>query len=111
MVKLAQYALIAAAAVSGAAGVVSVSSDRAEARRYYNVCKPTIRGYATGQGLFGKGTAQARKDARWDWESRATTAYGDRYGNFDKARGVVWDCKKGAILQAMCVVTARPCLR
>ena len=68
-----------------------------------------MRGSATGQGLFGKGTAQAQAAARYDWESKATIAYGDAYGNFDKAKGKSYDCKKGAILKAKCVVVARPC--
>ena len=31
------------------------------------------------------------------------------YANFNKARSVRLDCKKGAILKAKCVVTAMPC--
>lgn len=107
MVQPAKVTLLTAFAIAAGLSAAAVSSTDAEARR--PICKPPVVGFATGQGLFGKGTAQARKDARWDWESKATTAYGDRYGNFDKARGVRWDCKKGAILEARCVVRARPC--
>lgn len=111
MVRMTKFVVIAALAAAGLTSAAAISSDGAEARRYHSAsrCKGPIRGFATGQGILGKGTKEARKDARWDWESKATNAYGDAYGNFDKARGVRWDCKKGAILQAKCVVTARPC--
>lgn len=109
MTKIASFA--AAAAIALSAGIAAAPSD-AEARHrpgHGLTCKAPMRGSATGQGLFGKGTAQARAAARYDWESKATNAYGDAYGNFDKSRGKSWDCKKGAILKAKCTVVARPC--
>jgi hypothetical protein len=92
------------AATAGAGGAFAHKHSYAHSK-----CYPVLEGRATGQGIFGKGTAEARAAARYDWESKSTAKYGDAYGNFDKARGAHWDCKKGAILKAKCVVTARPC--
>lgn len=75
------------------------------------VCHGRLEGRATGQGLFGLGTANARSAAVSDWAEKANTRWGINYANFNNARGVRWDCKKGAILQAKCVVTALPCRR
>lgn len=72
-------------------------------------CQERMEGRATGQGLFGVGTANARYFAIADWESRVADRWGPRYANFSNARSVSWDCKKNAILKAKCVVTARPC--
>ena len=74
-----------------------------------NQCKGRIDGIATGQGIFGLGTARARQAAITDFEAKANTLFGASYGSFSRARGVRWDCKKNAILQAKCVVTASPC--
>jgi hypothetical protein len=104
MVKMAKFMTLAAAAVALVAGLTAATPDAAA-----HTCKPLMRGSAAGQGLFGKGTAEARRLARYDWESRASIAYGDAYGNFGKARRVGWDCKKGAILKAKCTVIAQPC--
>ncbi len=54
----------------------------------------------TGQGLFGVGTENARGFAVADWESKVADRWGPRYASFRYARGVQWDCKKGAILLA-----------
>lgn len=105
MVKMAKFTTIAAAGALAFAAGLMTATPSAEA----DTCKPMLRGSATGQGLFGKGTAEARRLARYNWESRASIAHGDAYGNFDKARGKSFDCKKGAILKAKCVVIARPC--
>ncbi len=105
MVKMAKIFTLAAAGALALSAGMTISAPEAEAA----VCKPMLRGSATGQGLFGKGTAEARRLARYDWESRASIAYGDAYGNFGKARRANWDCKKGAILKAKCTVIARPC--
>lgn len=105
MIKMAKiFTLAAVGALALSAGMTMSAAD-AEAA----VCKAPLRGTATGQGLFGKGSAEARRAARYEWESRASIIYGDSFGNFAKARRVSWDCKKGAILQAKCTVVARPC--
>ena len=112
MVRMTKFAsLAAAAAVVLTAGFAASSSDANAKPKHSHglVCKSPMRGSATGQGILGKGTAQAQAAARYDWEARATRAYGDAFGNFDKARGKSFDCKKGAILKAKCVVIARPC--
>ena len=72
-------------------------------------CQARVEGRATGQGLFGAGTAQAREFAVADWQSKVADRWGARYANFSNARGVRWDCKKNAILKAKCVVVAMPC--
>lgn len=105
MVKLAKISTLAAVGALALSAGMTVSTSDAEAA----VCKAPLRGTATGQGLFGKGSAEARRLARYEWESRASIIYGDSFGNFAKARRVFWDCKKGAILQARCTVVARPC--
>lgn len=105
MVKMAKIFTLAAVGALALTCGLTASAPDAEAA----VCKGMLRGTATGQGLFGKGTAEARRAARYEWESRATILYGDAYGNFGKARRVSWDCKKGAILMAKCTVIARPC--
>lgn len=84
-------------------------SAAAEAGRYNPYCLTRMEGRATGQGLFGVGTSNARNTAVMDWESKVADRWGSRYATFRNARGVQWDCKKGAILQAKCVVTAMPC--
>ncbi len=74
-----------------------------------SLCHDRMEGRATGQGLFGIGTANARSFAISDWEGRVNDRWGYRYSSFSRARAVRWACKKGAILQAKCVVTAMPC--
>jgi hypothetical protein len=95
---------VSAAPVLMALACIAVASP-AEAR----VCKPRIDAIGTGQGLFGEGTQNARAAAVTNFESKASSRFGYRYGSFANARGVRWDCKKNAILQAKCVVTASPC--
>ncbi len=72
-------------------------------------CHGSVEGRATGQGLFGMGTANARSAAVSNWAEKVNARWGIYYANFDNARGVRWNCKKGAILQARCVVVAMPC--
>jgi uncharacterized membrane protein len=100
---------IAAAALALTTGASGASAHKHHHDHAGSKCYPVLEGRATGQGLFGKGTEQARAAARYDWESKSTNKYGFEYGNFDKSWGQHWDCKKGAILKAKCVVTARPC--
>ena len=108
MVRMTKFTtLVAAAIIAMTAGIAD--ADAKKKKSVGAKCYPTMEGRTTGQGLFGKGTAEARAAARFDWESKSTDKYGYEYGNFDKAKNVRFDCKKGAILKAKCVVTARPC--
>lgn len=72
-------------------------------------CGARMDGLATAQGLFGMGTAYARSAAVSKWAEKVQARYGIYYANFDNARGVRWNCKAGAILQARCHVSAVPC--
>ncbi len=72
-------------------------------------CVATVEGAASSTGILGMGTAKARVDAQSNWQAAAASIHGARYSNFYNAQGVRWDCKKGAILLAKCVVTAKPC--
>ncbi len=93
-------------ALLGLTAAAFVTVAPAEARV---VCKARIDAIGTGQGLFGEGTENARAAAIANFESKASSRFGYRYGTFANARGVHWDCKKNAILQAKCVVTGSPC--
>lgn len=73
-------------------------------------CRSRTDGMATGQGLFGLGTAYARSRAVEQWAEKVQARWGINYANFNNARGVSWNCKPNAILQARCTVSARPCL-
>lgn len=88
-----------------------VAGHSADAKRWNPVekCYPAIEGSGTGHGVFGRGSARARSEARADWEDQASSKYGRAYGRLYFAQDVQWDCKKGAVLTAKCVVTARPC--
>ena len=72
-------------------------------------CKARLEGVATGQGVFGLGSARARAAAIADFEQKAASLYGASFGSFTRARGQTWDCSRLAILRAKCVVTAQPC--
>jgi hypothetical protein len=72
-------------------------------------CYSAVEGIATSTGLLGAGSAKARAKARLNWQAAAHRLHGRRYTNFRMAQDVRWDCKKGAILLAKCVVVARPC--
>lgn len=96
-------ALFAICAATVAAVVMTSAASAAP------VCRPAISGQASSTGILGLGTQLAREAAIADFENRASSAYGYRYGNYRRARYVRWDCKKNAILLAKCVVTARPC--
>ena len=90
-----------------AAGIaVTMFAPGADAGTY---CRARTEGWATGQGLFGMGTANARSAAVSDWAGKVNDRWGIYYANFHNARGVRWSCKKGAILQAKCFVSAIPC--
>ena len=97
-----------------AGGIALVAGlGAAEARRKYwdpiGSCQPAIEGAATSTGILGLGSAKARVAAQSNWEFAAEEKYGPNFANFGNARRVQWDCKKGAILLAKCVVTAQPC--
>jgi hypothetical protein len=72
-------------------------------------CYSAVEGIATSTGLLGAGSAKARAKARGNWQVAARRLHGHRYANFGMAQDVRWDCKKGAILLAKCVVVAKPC--
>lgn len=99
-------------AMAAAGVVLTAGMGTAEARKHWRevgACYPAIEGVATGTGILGLGSAKARIAARADWEAKANQQYGPRYSSLYRARNVQWDCKKGAILLAKCVVTAQPC--
>ncbi len=101
-------------AVLGAAAITLVAiSGNADARKKYwnseGQCQPAIEGLATGTGILGLGSSRARVAARSNWETTAANQYGPGFADLDRARNVQWDCKKGAVLLAKCVVTAQPC--
>lgn len=72
-------------------------------------CRAPVEGVATATGILGKGSQKARIEARENWKRTARSLYGPRYADFWNAQGKQWDCKKGAILLAKCVVVAKPC--
>lgn len=93
----------------GVALCASVSG--ADARRWNRTgkCYPPLEGAATGKGILGLGSERAREAARDNWEASAEDRYGRAFSNLSRAIDVQWDCKKGAIITAKCVVVARPC--
>lgn len=97
--NIALTALVAGIAAMTFASVAEARPD----------CRARTGGLATGQGLFGMGTANARSAAVSDWAEKVNARWGIYYANFDNARGVRWNCRKGAILQARCSVSAVPC--
>lgn len=72
-------------------------------------CQAPVEGFATATGILGAGSEKARIEARHNWRATVARLYGPRYSDFRNAQGRQWDCKKGAILLAKCVVVARPC--
>lgn len=107
--SFASALLVAGAAIVGFSSVADAHKRSYRHSHSGPYCHDRMEGRATGQGLFGAGSAQARSFAAADWESKVADRWGSRYASLSKARGVRWDCKKGAILQAKCVVTAMPC--
>lgn len=71
-------------------------------------CRPRISAKGTGQGILGAGTMNAKAAALVAFEATAAKAYGSRFSDSRKARGLKFDCRSGT-LKATCVVTARPC--
>lgn len=72
-------------------------------------CHAPVEGFATATGILGAGSAKAQVEARRNWKATVARLYGPRYADFRNAQARQWDCKKGAILLAKCVVVARPC--
>lgn len=89
---------------------MGANSTDADARwRRWDNCRAPLEGAATGKGILGLGSERAREAARDNWEASAEDRYGRAFANLDRAINVQWDCKKGAVVTAKCVVTARPC--
>ena len=91
------------------AGVAVVSLGLAVDANAAPRCRAPVEGFATATGILGAGTAKARVEARQNWKATVANLYGRHYADFWNAQSVQWDCKKGAILLAKCVVVARPC--
>ena len=92
--------LVASTAVAGLGSVDANALAR---------CRAPVEGAATATGILGAGSAKARVEARERWKATVAHLYGRRYANFWNAQNKQWDCKKGAILLAKCVVVATPC--
>jgi hypothetical protein len=89
---------------------LAASTTAAVARwRRSDNCKAPLEGAAIGKGILGLGSERAREAARDNWEAAAEDRYGRAFSNMDRAISVRWDCKKGAVVTAKCVVVARPC--
>ena len=97
--------------VAATVAVVTSSAPAGAYKRWreYEQCNAPLEGIASSTGILGLGTARAREAAREDWESKASSLYGPKYGNLSIAQNVFWDCKKNALILAKCVVTAKPC--
>jgi hypothetical protein len=89
---------------------LAASTTAVDARwRRSDNCKAPLEGAAIGKGILGLGSERAREAARDNWEAAAEDRYGRAFSNMDRAISVRWDCKKGAVVTAKCVVVARPC--
>jgi hypothetical protein len=98
-----KFALIAASVATMASGLGAVDAN-ALAR-----CRAAVEGAASATGILGAGSEKARIQARENWKYTVRNLYGPRYADFWNAQNKQWDCKKGAILLAKCVVVAKPC--
>jgi hypothetical protein len=99
-VKFAALAATAAAMASGFGATDASALPR---------CRPPVEGLASATGILGAGTEKAQYEARENWKITVRRLYGARYADFYNAQNKQWDCKKGAILLAKCVVVAKPC--
>jgi hypothetical protein len=109
MRALSKFEIALAAASFAVVAGVGAAEARKERWDPIGSCQPAIEGAATSTGILGLGSAKARVAAQSNWEFNAEEKYGPGFANFGNARRVQWDCKKGAILLAKCVVTAQPC--
>jgi hypothetical protein len=101
---------IAALILVGVGLIASTGSSDARSRwNPIGKCHEPLEGAATGQGILGLGSERAREAAQSNWEASAEERYGRAFANLSRARDVQWDCAKGAVVTAKCVVTARPC--
>lgn len=94
-------AILAASALVAGVALLPATADAAS-------CRARISGKGTGQGVFGKGTENARAAATAEWEAKARSRHGGKFASLSKAGSVTWDCKSTA-LKATCVVAAKPC--
>ncbi len=99
-VKLAALAVTAAGMLFGMFATEASALPR---------CRPPVEGLASATGILGAGSEKASIQARENWKLTVRRLYGPRYADFYNAQNKQWDCKKGAILLAKCVVVARPC--
>lgn len=88
-----------------AAATTLVLAGAAEAA----TCKPRLAGQGQGTGLLGAAATNARANATADWQAKARRMHGARFASLDTAQAVRWDCTQTPLVQAKCVVTARPC--
>jgi hypothetical protein len=95
----------AALAAAVAASIAGAASDANAIPR----CRAPVEGLASSTGILGSGSEKASIMARENWKMTVRRLYGPRYADFYNAQDKQWDCKKGAILLAKCVVVARPC--
>lgn len=98
---ITRIAMIAIAATLGLALITPSASEAAS-------CRAKLSGSGNGQGVFGKGTENARTAATLNFEGKAKSRHGSKFASLSKAKDVKWDCRSTA-LKATCVVTAKPC--
>jgi hypothetical protein len=98
-----KFAALAATAAVAACGFATTDANALPR------CFAPVEGLASATGILGSGTEKARIEARENWINTVRRLYGPRYSDFWSAQDKQWDCKKGAILLAKCVVVARPC--
>lgn len=116
--------LLAAIATAGLALMLSIGTvGPAEAKHKCGhkgrVCKPVTTTQVKCQklalsvtesatGAFGVGTKRAQAKARSSWEVVAMAKYGAAYGNWYKALGAHFNCKRN-LAKATCMAIAKPC--
>lgn len=93
--------LAATATAAVLTSLLPVSADAA-------VCRSRISAKGQGQGILGAGTMNAKAAAVAAFEAEAAKRFGSRFGDSQKAQGIIFDCRSGT-LKATCVVTGRPC--
>ena len=104
MSQIKRSLIAAALAAIGMITIVATSSPSDAA-----TCRSRMDGQGTGQGVGGVGTEVAKSRAAADWSAKVQAKHGSAFATFGKAQGVRYDCRKGAVLEAKCVVAAKPC--